>query len=329
MKGFLPRTLHPGLQILLLLGTMIMGACVGYAIVFVWAQAGFGVSMLQALGMMNNPAASPQGWGLLMMFQGVLLLSAFGGGAVLLASALGYGWAEYFSPRRLGAWWWLLVVAVLIIVTLPFMSTIIAWNAGAHFPAQMHEFEVWARASEDRAAVLTKFLTKFNTPERFWLGVLVIGLVPAVAEELVFRGVIQKNLVRWFSPHVGVWLGAAIFSAIHFQFFGFVPRFVLGLVLGYLYLWSGNILVSMTAHFTQNAFQLFILYLAQRGQFGWGFDPDSTDALPWLLVIPSALLSAGLLYVLHRHFTAPAPPTAMLTLSSEGVTVRKAEEPLA
>ena len=322
MKGFLPRTLHPGLQMLLLVGTIIMGACVGYAIVFAWAQGGFGVPMIQALGMMNNPAAAPEGWGLLMMFQGVLLLTAFGGGAVLLASALGYGWAEYFSPRRLGAAWWLLVVAVLIIVTLPFMSTIIAWNAGAHFPAALHDFEVWARASEDRAAVLTKFLTNFNTPARFWVGVLVIALVPAVAEELVFRGVIQKNLVRWFSPHVGVWLGAAIFSAIHFQFFGFVPRFVLGLVLGYLYLWSGNILVSMAAHFTQNAFQLVILYLAQRGQFGWGFDPDSSAALPWTLAIPSVLLSAGLLYILHRHFTAPVAPTTMLTLSSEGVAVR-------
>ena len=125
---------------------------------------------------------------------------------------------------------------------------------------------------------------------------------------------IQKNLVRWFSPHVGVWLGAAIFSAIHFQFFGFVPRFVLGLALGYLYLWSGNILVSMAAHFTQNALQLLILYLTQRGQFGWGFDPDATDALPLTLVIPSVLLTAGLLYVLHRSMSAPTAPTQMLTI---------------
>ena len=322
MKGFLPRTLHPGLQILVLLAMLVAGGCVGYAIIFAWAQWGFGMSVLEIQQVAQAPAASPQGWSLLMMMQGVLLFVAGAGGALGLASALGYGWAEYFSPRRLGAAEWLLVVAVLIIVTLPFMSTIIAWNAGAHFPAVLHDFEVWARTSEDRAAVLTKFLTNFNSPVRFWVGVLVIGLVPAVAEELVFRGVIQKNLVRWFSPHLGVWLGAAIFSAIHMQFFGFVPRFVLGLVLGYLYLWSGNILVSMAAHFTQNAFQLVLLYLAQRGQFGWGFDPDSSDALPWALAIPSVLLSAGLLYVLHRHFTAPAAPTAMLTLSSEGVAVR-------
>ena len=319
MKGFLPRTLHPGLQILLLLGFMLIGACVGYAIVFAWAQWGFGLSVGQVQQVAQNPTAAPQGWGLLMMMQGVLLFVAGAGGALALASALGYGWAEYFNPRRLGAGWWLLAAAVLIVVILPLMSVIIAWNADAHFPAALHDFEVWARASEDRAGELTKFLTRFNSGARFAVGVVVIALVPAVAEELVFRGVIQKNLVRWFSPHVGVWLGAALFSAIHFQFFGFVPRFVLGLVLGYLYLWSGNILVSMAAHFTQNALQLLILYLTQRGQFGWGFDPDATDALPLTLVLPSVLLTAGLLYVLYRGMSTPTAPTQMLSIGSDGV----------
>ncbi|GAC1368197.1 MAG: hypothetical protein NVS3B25_11840 [Hymenobacter sp.] len=325
MKGFLPRALHPGLQILVLLVLMVAGACVGYALIFAWARVGFGLSMLQTGKAMSYPAAYPQGWSLLMMAQGVLLFSACTGGALALASALGYGWGEYFNPRRLGAGWWLLAAAGLVVVVLPFMSTLIAWNAGAHFPGPLHGFEVWARAYEDRAQGLTKFLTQFSSAGRFLVGVVVIALVPAVSEELVFRGVIQKNLVRWFSPHVGVWLGAALFSAIHFQFFGFVPRLVLGLVLGYLYLWSGNILVSMAAHFTQNAFQLLLLYLSQQGRFGRGFDPDANEALAWWLVVPSALLAAGLLYFLHQRLTAPAAPTVRLTLSSDGVAVHHSE----
>ncbi|MBD2769085.1 CPBP family intramembrane metalloprotease [Hymenobacter sp. BT664] len=323
MKGFLPRSLHPGLQILLLLVLMVGAACVGYAGFFAAAQLGFGLSMLEVGKVVTYPSAYPQGWGLLMLFQGVLLFCACAGGALALAPVLGHSWAEYFSPRRLGAGWWLLAAAVLIIVILPFMSSLIAWNAGVHFPHALHDFEVWARASEDRAQSLTKFLTQFNSPARFLIGVVVIAVVPAVGEELVFRGVIQKNLVRWFSPHLGVWLGAAIFSAIHFQFFGFVPRFVLGLVLGYLYLWSGNILVSMVAHFTQNAFQLLLVYLAQQGQFGRGFDPDSTETLPWWLVGPSAVLTVALLYFLYQRLTAPPAPSAMLTLSSNGVAVHR------
>jgi hypothetical protein len=102
---------------------------------------------------------------------------------------------------------------------------------------------------------------------------------------------------------------------------------VLGLVLGYLYEWSGNILVPMAAHFTQNAFQLLLVYLTQRGQFGWGFDPDSNEALPWPLVVLSAVLTAGLLYVLRQRM-APAAPTQMLTLGRDGVQART-EPPLA
>ncbi|MFD2722089.1 CPBP family intramembrane glutamic endopeptidase [Hymenobacter monticola] len=322
MKGFLSRTLHPGLQIIFLLVFMVLCLCVAYAVIFAWGIGGFGLSMGELMTAMQRPTESPNGWGVMMMIQGVTLGLVFGGGALALASALGYGWAEYFSPRRLGAGWWLAAAAALILVIMPLMSVIIAWNAGAHFPTALHDFEVWARASEDRAAVLTKFLTRFNTGTRFLVGVVVVALVPAVAEELVFRGVVQKNLVRWFSPHVGVWVAAAIFSAIHLQFFGFVPRFVLGLVLGYLYLWSGNILVSMAAHFTQNAFQLLLLYLTQQGALGWGFDADSNEALPWWLVLPSGLLTVVVLYLLHQRMTAAAvaPPTQMLTLSSEGVT---------
>ena len=328
MKGFLPRTLHPALQILLLLGLLVAGACVGYAVLFAWARLGFGLSVVEVTRAMAYPAAYPQGWGLLMMAQGVLLFAAGTGGALALASALGWGWAGYFSPRRLGAGWWLLAAGALVVLVLPLMSVLIAWNAGAHFPGFLHGFEVWARASEDRAQGLTRFLTQLTSPGRLAVALVVVALVPAVSEELVFRGVIQRNLVRWFSPHAGVWLGAALFSAIHFQFFGFVPRFVLGLGLGYLYLWSGNILVSMAAHFTQNAFQLLLLYLVQHGRFGWGgFAPDAPDALPWGLVLPSGLLTAGLLYFLHRRMTAPAAPAAGLTLSRTGVAAHGVATP--
>ena len=103
MKGFLPRTLHPGLQIMMLLVLMVAGACVGYAIIFGLAQTVFGLSLPQVQKVMMYPASYPQGWSLLMMAQGVLLFTACAGGALALAWSLGYSWAEYFNPRRLGA----------------------------------------------------------------------------------------------------------------------------------------------------------------------------------------------------------------------------------
>ncbi|RZL16598.1 MAG: CPBP family intramembrane metalloprotease [Hymenobacter sp.] len=222
---------------------------------------------------------------------------------MVLPRLLGQSVANYYAPRRLGAAWWPVAAGLVIICSVPFLSALVAWNAGAHFPAFLHDFELWSREKEDQAAGLTKFLTNFNTLGRLLVGLLVIAIVPAIAEELVFRGGVQRCLVQWFgSRHVGVWLAAAIFSAIHVQFFGFVPRFVLGLVLGYLYEWSGNILVSMAAHFTQNAFQLILLYLAQGKQLPTSLDPDSTQPLPWVLVLLSAVLTVGLLTWLHQRW---------------------------
>ena len=113
------------------------------------------------------------------------------------------------------------------------------------------------------------------------------------------------------SKPISATLAAALFSAVHLEFFGFVPRLLLGLVLGYLYEWSGNILVPIAAHFTQNAFQLLLLYLAQGHHLPTTFNPDSNAALPWPLVLLSAALSAGLLVLLYRYLPGRGAPRAM------------------
>ena len=302
MKGLPARLPHPLVQLLLLLALAVAGLCLGYFVALVVALGGFGLSVQDFSELAARPAGHPQAWAMLMLLQG-LSLAGIGAGALALPLLLRQPVGEYFAPRRLRAGWWPLAAAVLIICLAPALSSVVAWNASAHFPAFLRDFEVWARGLEDNAAELTKFLTDFSTPGRLLMGLVVIAAVPAVAEELVFRGVFQPNVQRWFkSRHVGIWLTAATFSAIHFQFFGFVPRFLLGLVLGYLYEWSGNILVPMAAHFTQNAFQLVLLYLAQHQLLPASFDPEAALGLPWVLL--SVVLSVALLYVLYQRMAA-------------------------
>lgn len=319
MNGLPPRSVHPAAQLLMLLGLAVAGLCLASLVALVLANVVYGLSLEQFGNLAASPQSMPQGWSVLMLYQG-LSLAGVGAGALVLPRLLGQSVASYFAPRRLGAGWWLGAAGLVILCSVPFLSALVSWNASAHFPGGLHGFEQWARGKEDQAADLTKFLTDFNSPGRLLVGLVVIAIVPAVAEELVFRGGVQRCLVQWFgSRHVGVWLAAAIFSAIHVQFFGFVPRFVLGLVLGYLYEWSGNILVPMAAHFTQNASQLILLYLAQGKHLPSSFDPDATQPLPWPTVLASAVLTAGLLYWLHQRWVAsrpaasaldPAPPSA-------------------
>jgi membrane protease YdiL (CAAX protease family) len=311
MKGLAPRSVHPAAQLLMLLGLAVAGLCLASLLALLLAKVLYGISIPQFANIMAMPDQYAHGWDALMLYQGLSLAGA-GAGALVLPRLLGQPVTGYFSRRRLGAAWWLGAAGLVIICSVPFLSALVSWNASAHFPAPLHGFELWARDKEDQAAGLTKFLTDFNSPSRLLVGLVVIAIVPAVAEELVFRGGVQRCLVQWFnSRHVGVWLAAAIFSAIHVQFFGFVPRFVLGLVLGYLYEWSGNIVVSMAAHFTQNAFQLILLYLAQGKHLPNSFDPDATQPLPWPIVLASAVLTMGLLYWLYQRWAAGRPAATL------------------
>ncbi|UOQ73468.1 CPBP family intramembrane glutamic endopeptidase [Hymenobacter cellulosilyticus] len=262
-----------------------------------------------------------------MLTQGLTLFIMLGGAALALVKLTGRSSREYFAPRWPVSWVWFVGAAALIILSVPFMAGLIEWNNNAYVPdllkgfTWLTDFETWARAKEEELKVLTAYLTRFNSPQRLLVGLIVIAVVPAVSEELFFRGVLQRNLVEWFkSRHWGVFIAAAIFSAIHMQFLGFVPRFVLGLILGYLYEWSGNILVPMAAHFTQNAFQLVLLYLQQREWTGPEFNPDSTDSLPWYLVLLSVFFTGAVLYFLYQR-SLPAAPVEMHTLSAGGVAV--------
>ncbi|RSK50745.1 CPBP family intramembrane glutamic endopeptidase [Hymenobacter rigui] len=323
MKGFVSSKLHPltniGLLLLLLLATF----CVGSFLVMVLNSLLFGVGMQDMGNVTQRPADYPNGWAVSMLSQGVLLLGGLGGAALALAALTGNKLTDYFIPRRPVPLSWPVLAGLIIVASLPAMSVLIAWNASWHLPE-------WATAKEAQATAILKTLTNFSSPLRFWVAVLVMAVVPAVSEELFFRGVLQRNLVQWLGRHGGVWLAAIIFSAIHMQFQGFVPRFVLGLVLGYLYEWSRNILVPMAAHFAQNAFQLVLLYVQQRQWTATEFDPDSTEVLPWYWVLLSLGLCAAGLWYLYQQTQAPRPdelPTEMHTLGSRGVAVRRADAP--
>jgi hypothetical protein len=183
-------------------------------------------------------------------------------------------------------------------------TVFIEWNANISLPEYFSGFENWAIDLEDRMEVLTEYMTNFESTGYFILSIIVIAVIPGIGEELLFRGFLQNILRRIFkNDHAAVWVAAILFSAIHFQFFGFVPRMLLGALFGYLYLWSGNLLVPMTAHFFNNGFSLAALYFYKKGLTD--IDVESTDALPLVyIIIFSALFVITLLYF-KNYLTKP------------------------
>ncbi|HEY8512114.1 MAG TPA: CPBP family intramembrane glutamic endopeptidase [Cyclobacteriaceae bacterium] len=191
-------------------------------------------------------------------------------------------------------WTPFLLIPLIVVAFMAVNSVFVEWNAELHFPAFLKDFEEWARANEEQRAAMIQFMTTFASDAELLLALVVIAVIPAIGEEFVFRGLFQnelKNLTH--NTHVAIWLAAFLFSAFHIQFFGFVPRLLLGGLFGYLYAWSGNLLVPIFAHFVNNALALLSLYYYQRGKTEFSFESPEAAPLPYVIV--GAIVTAFLL----------------------------------
>lgn len=129
---------------------------------------------------------------------------------------------------------------------------------------QMLPLPEWANAMEEQTGDLIKTVLRMESPWEFLFTLLVVAVIPAVGEELIFRGILQRRLEEIIKkPHVAILISALIFSFIHFQFAGFLPRVVLGLLLGYLYYWTRNLWVPILGHFVINGFQVTAAYFVK------------------------------------------------------------------
>ncbi len=187
------------------------------------------------------------------------------------------------------------LTVALALIEMPLIGWLGEWNQGWVFP---EVFENWAKAQEEKMKDLTIFLTQFRTFEQFLLGFVVIAVIPGIGEELLFRGLLQNKLKQVFgNVHIAIWTAAIIFSAIHFQFYGFAPRMLLGAIFGYLYHWSGNLSYAMLAHFVNNGFTVLLMYLYQQQKVEMDIEKEQ---IPPDMALLSFTLVAVLLFLFHK-----------------------------
>lgn len=149
----------------------------------------------------------------------------------------------------------LLLVLVSMILLSPTITLTALWNKQMVLPSFMAAVEAWMQAQEMLAEQLTETLLSGSDPLTLLSNLIVVALMAGVTEEFFFRGTLQRILGRWTADHHAViWLAAILFSAFHLQFYGFVPRMLLGAYFGYLLYWSRNIWIPVFAHFVNNAF---------------------------------------------------------------------------
>lgn len=166
---------------------------------------------------------------------------------------------EYLGLQAPGrAVYWILGI-LLIVVAYPFVEYIGFLNQKISLGETTNN---WMRSMEEEASRQIKFMLQKHTPAELVKNLVFISLFAGVGEELFFRGILQRTLIRLTkNPWMGIVLAAAIFSGIHFQFYGFFPRFLLGILLGAIYWYSGSLWTAILAHFLYDAAVIVFLYI--------------------------------------------------------------------
>lgn len=197
----------------------------------------------------------------------------------------------------------LAAAVVIYLAGIPFLNQIIYWNQEMHLPEALSSFEIWCRAMEKAAEEQTSSMLAGTSLTHLFINIGVIGILTGIGEEFFFRGALQSMLIRCkVGPHVAIWTSAVVFSILHFQFFGFVPRILLGAWFGYLYWWSGSIWLNSFAHALNNSLVILSAWLINKGIIGEEFDMlgVSTDAFPWAAVASAVIISL-LIYFLNKR----------------------------
>jgi len=148
---------------------------------------------------------------------------------------------------------------VVLLVALPFVDWTGIFNHG--LIPETTSIGKWMKTSEEAAAKQIGFMLKRNTVQDLFVNLVLVAVFAGVGEELLFRGVLQRLFIKLFkNPWAGILVTAFIFSAIHLQFYGFIPRFILGILLGLLYWYSGSLWPAIIAHFVYDAFAVVMIW---------------------------------------------------------------------
>ena len=196
--------------------------------------------------------------------------------------------------RRLSPPWWLILIgAALMIVSIPVTTTLTTWNESMNLGGAFAKLEEYLKALEETAQAATEQMLNVDTVGGMLFNLVIIALIPAVGEELTFRGVLQQSLTRKMNPHVAIILSAAIFSFIHFQFYGFLPRMLLGILMGYMFYITNSLWTSMLMHFVNNGASVVLYYLSNIRVIE---DAESFGETQNVLIIAvSAMITIGLI----------------------------------
>ena len=188
----------------------------------------------------------------------------------------------------------ILLVLCILLLTFPLSAALGELNKIIPIPRKWADY---FQAKEEARTAEEATLIQINSFGKYLVSLVVIGLLPGLFEEAGFRSGLQNILVRWFKgPWLAIILTSVIFSLFHYSYYGFLVRFALGVILGFLFFYSENIWLGVLLHFLFNALQVTALYLT--AQTASKVQKDIGDNFPWWL----GVLSLVLIVYLFKEF---------------------------
>lgn len=284
----------PYVQLLLLgiyaIGGLLVAMVIGFAVVFFY----YGATIIKDTSWLSGN--NPQLVGALKILLIAQQIGLFFVPAILLGITEGKKPQNFYGLKRPNLQI-LIMVFLLMLCSMPLMSWVNEINQKMVLPDVLKGIEQWMRKMEDEGAKTTAAILKMKSIGDFLITLFIIAIVPAICEEFLFRGALQRTFSRWIkNPHVAIWISAIIFSTIHFQFYGFFPRLLLGAAFGYIYFWTGSLWYTIFAHFLNNGFAVGMAWYFQKNNLP--LNNDEEIPIQWYGYIISAILTLALFKLL-------------------------------
>lgn len=225
---------------------------------------------------------------------------------VFILPAYFYAWFYNRKPiktlelNRFTSFFTLLVSVLIIFTCIPLVNYLVQWNEQMTMPDFLRGVENWMREMEDETARMTNAFLGVETIGGLLVNLVIIGVFAAIGEEMLFRGVVLKMFREYLNVHLAVVLSAMLFSAFHGQFYGFLPRALLGVLFGYVFIWSGTLWVPIILHFLFNSVSVVVAWFYNTGRISTDYSEFGESSETWVILV-SALFSILLLFTLSRY----------------------------
>jgi hypothetical protein len=264
----------------------------------------FGIGVLKNFNAVND-FSDPSFIGFMKYFQVVNQLGVF------VIPSLAYAYLEnrnigqYLKIDNRPSLFPLIIAILLIIAAIPAINWMVTINEQMQLPGFMKNIEDWMRESENKTNLMTEAFLKVDTIGGLITNMLIIAFLAAIGEEFLFRGVVLRIFSDGLkNTHLAVLLSAILFSAMHMQFFGFLPRTILGILFGYIFIWTGSLWIPVILHFIFNGASVVVAYLYQKNLISTDFETFGVSGNPFV-ISASFIFTILFLWIIYRNGQKP------------------------